>query len=85
MQLRDGTGLELFGFSGMRVAVTLYSRFEGKQVLYMTGTDEHGQKIQRSAAAKGIPTQQFCDEVGICFSGETQILQKPLLTPRRCR
>jgi methionyl-tRNA synthetase len=29
----------------------------------MTGTDEHGQKIQRSAAARGIPTQQFCDEV----------------------
>ena len=49
----------------MRVGcVTLSSRFEGKQVLYMTGTDEHGQKIQRSAAAKGIPTQQFCDEVG---------------------
>jgi hypothetical protein len=44
-------------------AAARWHRFEGKQVLYMTGTDEHGQKIQRSAAAKGIPTQQFCDEV----------------------
>ncbi len=44
-------------------AAARWHRFEGKQVLYMTGTDEHGQKIQRSAAARGIPTQQFCDEV----------------------
>jgi methionyl-tRNA synthetase len=44
-------------------AAARWHRFEGKHVLYMTGTDEHGQKIQRSAAARGIPTQQFCDEV----------------------
>ena len=64
--------------------VTLSSRFEGKQVLYMTGTDEHGQKIQRSAAAKGIPTQQFCDEVRFWFLPRRKFC-KPLLTPRRFR
>jgi len=44
-----------------------FHRAEGKQVLYMTGTDEHGQKIQKAAEAKGIPTQQFCDEVSQLF------------------
>ena len=34
---------------------------------FLTGTDEHGQKVQRSAAAAGIPPQQFTDEVSASF------------------
>ena len=34
---------------------------------FLTGTDEHGQKVQRSAEAAGIPPQQFTDEVSASF------------------
>jgi methionyl-tRNA synthetase len=38
-------------------------RLLGDDTFFLTGTDEHGQKIERSAAAAGIPPQQFTDEV----------------------
>ena len=34
---------------------------------FLTGTDEHGQKIERSAQAAGIPPQQFADQVSAEF------------------
>jgi methionyl-tRNA synthetase len=43
-------------------------RLLGEDVFLLTGTDEHGQKVQRSAAAAGIPPQQFTDEVSKSFS-----------------
>jgi methionyl-tRNA synthetase len=36
---------------------------------FLTGTDEHGQKIERSAAAAGIPPQEFADQVSAQFRG----------------
>jgi methionyl-tRNA synthetase len=36
---------------------------EDNDTFFLTGTDEHGQKIERSAAAAGIPPQQFTDQV----------------------
>lgn len=36
-------------------------------VWFLTGTDEHGQKVQRSAQAAGITAQQFTDEVSAQF------------------
>src|SRR5947209_4442869 len=42
-------------------------RLLGEDVFFLTGTDEHGQKVQRSAAAAGIPPQQFTDEVSATF------------------
>lgn len=42
-------------------------RIEGLDTYFLTGTDEHGQKIGRSAAAAGIPPQQFTDEVSETF------------------
>ena len=44
-----------------------YHRLQGADTYFLTGTDEHGQKIQRSAAAAGIPPQQFADEVSGSF------------------
>ena len=38
-------------------------RLLGDDTFFLTGTDEHGQKIERSAAAAGIPPQQFADQV----------------------
>ena len=42
-------------------------RLLGKDTFFLTGTDEHGQKIERSAAAAGIPPQQFADQVSKTF------------------
>ncbi len=36
-------------------------------VFFLTGTDEHGQKIERSAAAAGIPPQEFASQVSQSF------------------
>ena len=44
-------------------AIARYKRMQGYDVLYLTGTDEHGQKIQDKAAAKGVTPQQYVDEV----------------------
>ena len=42
-------------------------RIDGLDTYFLTGTDEHGQKIGRSAAAAGIAPQQFADEVSDSF------------------
>ncbi|HZY72388.1 MAG TPA: class I tRNA ligase family protein, partial [Edaphobacter sp.] len=42
-------------------------RLLGEDTFFLTGTDEHGQKIERSAAAAGIPPQQFADQVSAQF------------------
>jgi methionyl-tRNA synthetase len=42
-------------------------RLLGEDTFFLTGTDEHGQKIERSAAAAGIPPQQFADQVSKSF------------------
>jgi methionyl-tRNA synthetase len=44
-------------------ALARYQRLRGKSVLLITGTDEHGQKIQRSAEEKGVEPQQYCDRI----------------------
>jgi methionyl-tRNA synthetase len=44
-------------------------RLLGHETFFLTGTDEHGQKVQRSAEKAGIPPQQFADEVSGAFSG----------------
>jgi methionyl-tRNA synthetase len=42
-------------------------RLLGDETFFLTGTDEHGQKIERSAAAAGVPPQQFADKVSAEF------------------
>ncbi len=42
-------------------------RLLGDDTFFLTGTDEHGQKIERSAAAAGIEPQQFTDQVSVEF------------------
>jgi len=37
------------------------------KVFFLTGTDEHGQKIERSAQAAGVPPQEFADQVSETF------------------
>ena len=44
-------------------ALARYKRMQGYDVMFLTGTDEHGQKIQDKAAAKGVTPQQYVDEI----------------------
>ncbi len=49
-------------------------RLMGQEVYFLTGTDEHGQKIQQSARAKGVPTQEFVDGYAAEFVGLAKLL-----------
>ncbi|MFC4323949.1 methionine--tRNA ligase [Litchfieldia salsa] len=44
-------------------ALARYKRLRGYDVMYLTGTDEHGQKIQRKAEEQGISPQSYVDEI----------------------
>ncbi|RCK34482.1 methionine--tRNA ligase [Thalassospira xiamenensis] len=44
-----------------------FKRLDGYDVMFLTGTDEHGQKVDKSAAAKGIDPQTFTDQVSQNF------------------
>jgi len=43
--------------------IARYKRMMGYDVFYLTGTDEHGQKIEQAARQKGIEPKQLCDEL----------------------
>ena len=42
-------------------------KIQGSNVFFLTGTDEHGLKIQRAAEKKGMSPKDFCDEISITF------------------
>ena len=42
-------------------AIARYKRMRGYDVFYLTGTDEHGQKVQDKAAAEGKTPREFVD------------------------
>lgn len=44
-------------------AIARFQRLQGKSVLLITGTDEHGQKIQRTAEGRGLDPQDHCDQI----------------------
>ncbi|HLS23746.1 MAG TPA: class I tRNA ligase family protein, partial [Pseudogracilibacillus sp.] len=44
-------------------AIARYKRMRGYDVRYLTGTDEHGQKIQQAAEEQGKEPQQYLDEI----------------------
>ena len=44
-------------------AMARYKRLAGYDVMFLTGTDEHGQKIQRKAEEKGVSPKKYVDEI----------------------
>ncbi|MDE2580709.1 MAG: methionine--tRNA ligase [Rhodospirillales bacterium] len=44
-----------------------FKRLDGFEVFYLTGTDEHGQKVARAAAEAGLDPQSFADRVSADF------------------
>ena len=51
-----------------------FKRLEGFNVYFLTGTDEHGLKIQREAEKNKKDTQIFCNEISKKFKDLTKIL-----------
>ncbi|MBE6927857.1 MAG: methionine--tRNA ligase [Ruminococcaceae bacterium] len=52
-------------------AMARYKRLRGYDVMFLTGTDEHGQKIETRAKSAGITPQQFVDNI---VTGEKGVL-----------
>ncbi|MCF7740802.1 MAG: methionine--tRNA ligase [Candidatus Marinimicrobia bacterium] len=44
-----------------------FHREKGSDTFFLTGTDEHGQKVQTSAQERGIAPQEHCDEMVVHF------------------
>lgn len=44
-------------------SIARWHKFCGKDVYFITGSDEHGQKIQRIASEKGVTPQQYVDQI----------------------
>lgn len=44
-----------------------WKRLDGYDVFFLTGTDEHGQKVEKAALDAGLPPQQFVDRVSQTF------------------
>jgi methionyl-tRNA synthetase len=51
-----------------------FKRIDGYDVCFLTGTDEHGLKIQRAAEKKGEDPQSFCNEISQTFRNLTEVL-----------
>ena len=54
------------GNSYSTIMADIFSRYHklfGDQTLFLTGTDEHGQKCQQAAEKKGLTPQEHCDEM----------------------
>ena len=48
-------------------AIARFHRLDGKRVMFLTGTDEHGQKVEKSARAAGEDPRAFTDRVSLRF------------------
>lgn len=47
--------------------ITRYTRLIGQPTYFLTGTDEHGQKVQQAAEKNGITPQEQCDQTVVRF------------------
>ena len=51
-----------------------FHELDGADVYYLTGTDEHGEKIYQAAKDHGLPPLQFCDEISKRFAEAWNVL-----------
>lgn len=51
-----------------------FMRLDGRDVKFLTGTDEHGQKVEKSAQAAGVDPQAFTDRVSQNFRNLSPVL-----------
>lgn len=55
-------------------SIARYKRQRGYDVFFLTGADEHGQKIERKAKAAGVTPQQYVDEIVSGFKNLWKLL-----------
>ena len=55
-------------------ALARWHRLKGEDVMFLTGTDEHGLKVQRSAEANGLSPQEQADRYSARFREAWQLL-----------
>ncbi len=55
-------------------ALARYHRMKGKKVFFLTGTDEHGEKVHKSATQQGLLPKELADRVVTRFQGLTPAL-----------
>lgn len=48
-------------------SIARYRRMQGYDVMFLTGTDEHGLKIEQKAAEKGVTPKEYVDEITAVF------------------
>lgn len=48
-------------------SIARYRRMQGYDVMFLTGTDEHGLKIEQKAAEKGVTPKEYVDEIAAVF------------------
>ena len=68
------------GHAYTEVAADVLARWHrqaGDDTWLLTGTDEHGQKVERSAKAAGLSPQQFADRVASLFRPDRQRQKRP--------
>ncbi len=51
-----------------------FKRLDGYDVFFLTGTDEHGQKVEQAAEEKGVSAQTYADQVSADFQDMTQAM-----------
>ena len=51
-------------------AISMWNRVKGKSTFLTTGTDEHGQKVQREAEKRKMEVQRYCDGIASKFQSE---------------
>src|SRR5579884_1100860 len=55
-------------------ALARFMRLDGRKVRFLTGTDEHGQKVERSAQLAGVTPLQFADRNSAAFRDMDRLL-----------
>ena len=55
-------------------AIARYKRMQGYDVMFLTGTDEHGLKIEQKAQAEGISPKEYVDRIVADFQSLWKLL-----------
>jgi len=54
--------------------IARFKRLDGFDVMFLTGTDEHGEKVDKSAKLAGVEAQAFCDRVSGNFRALSDVM-----------
>lgn len=54
--------------------IARFMRLSGREVFFLSGTDEHGQKVEQTAKTRGMEPQEFVDSVSVNFRDLLELL-----------